>query len=72
MTNAVNRSNKKGLFDTNERVTSHCVKSIRIRSCSSQNAGKCGTRKTPNTDTFHAVSILKTVIMCSIMCSVLA
>ena len=46
----------KGLF--NYTLTLHFVKSVRIWSFSGPHQseyGKMGTRKTPNTDTFHAV-----------------
>ena len=46
-----------------QKLTLHCVKSVRIRSISPysvrmrKNAGKMRTRITPNTDTFYAVVV---------------
>ena len=53
----------KGESNTSMNISitseSHCIESGKIRKCGKVGKSECGkirTRKTPNTDTFHAVS----------------
>ena len=65
----VPHSNQNPPFFPFERVSInlHCVKSVHIWSFSGLYLGKIRTRKTPNTDTFHAVLLStfpRTILHC--------